>query len=298
MLAEIQPFRGLLLGLFFMSMGMSLNLDLLFDSPMMSIGLMLLLVAVKIAILFPLAYIFRLGTKNSLAIALVLGQSGEFALVLFSLAYASNVLTEELFQYLLLIVLLSMLVTPILANIAQCLVREQCKVKDDKSEAPKESPIVLVGFGRVGHRIGEILTRAKIPFVALDYDANVVEKERENGHPVYYGDVRKPELLKAVGVKDARIIIMTLNDPEASEQLIASLRKSHPDIEIYARGHSMMQCRKMHDLGATKTVSENVEASLELSRLVLKNIGMAKSRRESIIDRFRRDYYKRIVGKD
>ena len=296
-LAEIQPFRGLLLGLFFMSMGMSLNLDLLFDNPLMSIGFMLLLVAVKIVILIPLAYMFGLGTKNSLAVALVLAQSGEFALVLFSLAYASNVLTEELFQYLLLIVLLSMLVTPLLANLAQCLVRERCKTNGDNSEVPKESPIVLVGFGRVGHRIGEILNQANIPFVALDYDAAVVEKERENGHPVYYGDVRKPELLKAVGAKDARIIIMTLNDPEASEQVIASLRKAHPDIEIYARGHSMVQCRKMHELGATKTVSENVEASLELSRLVLKNIGTDKAKRKSIIEKFRRDYYDRIVGK-
>jgi monovalent cation:proton antiporter-2 (CPA2) family protein len=297
-LAEIQPFRGLLLGLFFMSMGMSLNLDLLFDSPMMSIGFMLLLVAIKIVILVPLSYMFGLGTKNSLAVALLLAQSGEFALVLFSLAYASNVLTEELFQYLLLIVLLSMLVTPILANIAKCLVRDRCKTKDDKSELPEEAPIVLVGFGRVGHRIGEILTRANIPFVALDYDASVVEKERENGHPVYYGDVRKPELLKAVGTKDARIIIMTLNDPEGSEQVVASLRKAHPDIDIYARGQSMVQCRKIHELGASKVVSENVEASLELSRLVLKNVGIDKASRKSLIERFRRDYYKRIFGED
>ena len=109
--------------------------------------------------------------------------------------------------------------------------------------------------------------------------------------------MRKPELLKAVGAKDARILILTLNDPEASEQVVASLRKTHPDIEIYARGSSMVQCRKMHELGASKTVSENVEASLELSRLVLKNIGVDKAKRESIIDRFRRDYYDRIVGK-
>jgi len=293
-LAEIQPFRGLLLGLFFMSMGMSLNLGLLYENPLHSLGLVSLLVVIKIIVLFPATYWFGLKKQNGIAVSLVLAQSGEFALVLFSLAFQSNILTEELFQQLLLIVLLSMLATPALANIAQRLIKGQCSVRGKNTEIPGEAPIVLVGFGRVGHRIGEILSLAGMPFVALDFNALIVEKERTKGHRVFYGDVRKPELLEAAGAKNARIIIVTLNDPEATEQVVTSLRKTHPDIDIYVRGHSLIQCRTLRKLGASRAVSENVEASLELARMVLISTGCKKKKRDAILDDFRRTYHEQI----
>jgi voltage-gated potassium channel Kch len=293
-LAEIQPFRGLLLGLFFMSMGMSLNLSLLYENPLLSFSHVFLLLAIKIIVLFPLAIWFGLRKQDSIAVSLVLAQSGEFALVLFSLAFQSEVLNEKLFQQLLLIVLLSMLITPALANLARCIIRGQCSVDDKRPDKPVEAPILLVGFGRVGHRIGEILSLAGMPFVALDFNASIVEKERKNGHPVFYGDVRKPELLKAAGAENAQIIILTLNDPEATEQVMSSLRKSHPEVDIYTRGHSLIECRKLRQMGATGAVSENVEASLELARMVLANVGLTKSKRENIIGKFRRAYYAQI----
>lgn len=294
-LAEIQPFRGLLLGLFFMSMGMSLNLGLLFENPLPSLGLAGLLIIIKVIVLFPITYWFGLKEKNGVAVSLVLAQSGEFALVLFSLAFQSNILTEELFQQLLLIVLLSMLATPALANYAKCLISNQCSIKKEKStEVPVEAPIVVAGFGRVGHRIGEILSTAGEPFVALDLNALIVETERAKGHPVFYGDVRKPELLEAAGARNAQIIIVTLNDPDATEQVVTALRKTHPEIEIYVRGQSLVQCHKLRQLGASAVVSENVEASLELVRLVLIKIGFNKKKREAIIDSFRRAYYAQI----
>jgi monovalent cation:proton antiporter-2 (CPA2) family protein len=297
-LAEIQPFRGLLLGLFFMSMGMSLNLSLLYENPLLSFSHVFLLIAIKIAVLFPLALWFGLKKHNSIAASLILAQSGEFALVLFSLAFQSDLLSEKLFQQLLLIVLLSMLATPALANLARCILRDRCSVSDKKKEAPAEAPIVLAGFGRVGHRIGEILSQAGIPFVALDFNASIVDKERSKGHPVFYGDVRKPELLEAAGAKNAQIIIVTLNDPETSEQVVSSLHKTHPEIDVYVRGHSLDQCRKLRKIGASEAVSENVEASLELASMVLTNFGLTKSKRETIIDNFRRAYYARIDDDD
>ena len=293
-LAEIQPFRGLLLGLFFMSMGMSLNLGLLYENPLLSFSLVFLLIVIKIAVLFPIAFWFGLKKQDGIAVSLVLAQSGEFALVLFSLAFQSNVLSDILFQQLLLIVLLSMLATPALANLARCIIRGQCSVSDKKTEPPSEAPIVLVGFGRVGHRIGEILSLTGMSFVALDFNASIVEKERKKGHPVFYGDVRKPELLEAAGAKDAQIIIVTLNDPEATEQVVSSLSKTHPEIDVYVRGHSLIQCRKLRKMGATGAVSENIEASLELSSMVLANVGLTKTKRETIIGKFRRAYYAQI----
>jgi glutathione-regulated potassium-efflux system protein KefB len=293
-LAEIQPFRGLLLGLFFMSMGMSLNLGLLYEEPLNSIGLATLLIVIKIAVLFPITYWFGLSKQNAIAVSLVLAQSGEFALVLFSLAYQSDFFSDTLFQQLLLIVLLSMLATPALANFARYFVQAQSPDNGDNVEMPVEASIVLVGFGRVGHRVGEILSLAKIPFVALDFNASIVEKERLNGHPVFYGDARKPELLEAVGTKSALMIIVTLNDSQAAEQVVSSLRKAHGEIDIYARGNSLAQCRKLRVLGATGAVSENVEASLQLADLALKNSGLEADKRDALIGNFRQTYYSQI----
>jgi len=293
-LAEIQPFRGLLLGLFFMSMGMSLNLDLLYESPLLSFGLVGLLIIIKVLVLYPITYWFGVNNKNGIAVSLVLAQSGEFALILFSLAFQSNILTDVLFQHLLLVVLLSMLATPALANFAQYIIKDRCSSEVKSTEIPIEAPIVIAGFGRVGHRIGEMLTLADTPFVALDFNASIVENEHAKGHPVFYGDVRKPELLESVGAKNAQTIIVTLNDPDATEHVVSSLRKTHPDVDIYVRGQSLIQCRKLRKLGASGAVSENVEASLELARMVLKNSGLNMEKREAIIGGFREKYYAQI----
>ena len=293
-LAEIQPFRGLLLGLFFMSMGMSLNLDLLIEKPLPSIGVAGLLILIKAVVLFPIASWFGLKSRYGVAISLVLAQSGEFALILFSMAFKSNILTEELFQQLLLIVLLSMLATPALANLAQCLIKRQCLISDKDTETPVEAPIVIAGFGRVGHRIGDILTLTGKSFVALDSNALIVSNERTKGHPVYYGDVRNPDLLEAAGARNAQIIIVTLNDPDAAEQVVSSLRKTHPETKIYVRGRSLDQCRELRRLGASGAVSVNVEASLELARMALVSVGYNKEKREAILDDFRRIYHAQI----
>ncbi len=290
-MAEVRPFRGLLLGLFFMSMGMSLNLSLLLGNPILSLGIVSLLIIIKAVILFPIVYLFGLKAKNSFAVALVLAQSGEFALVLFSLANKSNLMADELFQQLLLVVLLSMLLTPALAHFAQRLIKTQYIKRIGSTEIPAVAPIVIAGFGRVGHRIGEILSIAGKPFVALDSDALIVKKERANGHPVFYGDVRNPELLKAAGASNAQVIIVTLNDLDATEQVVSSLRKTHPETNIYVRGHSLNQCRELRRLGASGAVSAHVEASLELARMALTTVGVNKNEREIILGDFRRTYY-------
>ena len=292
--AEIQPFRGLFLGLFFMSMGMSLNLSLLLDNPLFSFGLLSLLIILKSALLFPLAYLFKLKKKDSLAISLILAQSGEFSLVLFSLAYQSNLLTDDLFQHLLLVVLLSMLATPLLAHWAQHLVKTSDSSKTCNTEIPVSAPIVIAGFGRVGHRIGEILNLAGQPFVALDFDALIVNKERANGHPVFYGDVCQSELLEAAGASDAKLFIVTLNDPDSTEQVVSSLRKIHPEIDIYVRGHSLEQCRELRRLGASAAVSENIEASMELARMALINVGFNEKKQDAILGEFRQTYLQHI----
>ena len=297
-IAEIQPFRGLFLGLFFMSMGMSLNLNLLLDSPLLPLAATALLMGLKVVLLFPIALLFKLDKKKSLAVSLLLAQSGEFALIIFSLAYQSELLTEAFFQQLLLVVLLSMMATPAFAQVAQRLIRsEDCqKPESDKEELPHEAPIVLAGFGRVGHRIGEILTSANKQFVALDSNPAVVKNEHAKGYPVFFGDVRHPGILKSAGADNARTIIVTLNDPSVTEEVVSTLRNKYPDKLIYARGHSLNACQRLSQLGASDVVSENVEASLELARMAITNSGMDEATTENILSDFRKVYHQHIHG--
>jgi monovalent cation:proton antiporter-2 (CPA2) family protein len=295
-IAEIQPFRGLLLGLFFMSMGMSFNLGLLLANPVGAILLLLALIAIKISILLPLARVFGLPWRPSLAVALLLAQSGEFALVLFALARQNDLLDQQAFQWLLLVVLLSMMVTPALARFAQRQLhaphRNHAAAADEEPDTA--APIVLVGYGRVGHRIGEILTRAGLPFVALDSDPALISLERGRGNPVYYGDIGNPGVLKSLGAADARLIIVTLNDPQEAKELVAAIREQYPGVDIFARGHNLETCQSLSRLGAAGVVSENVEASLELSRMALERMGVQAAHCEEVLSGFRRRYHEQI----
>ncbi len=289
-MAEIQPFRGLLLGLFFMSMGMALNVNLLIENPIDSLMLLGLLILIKAGILFPLAFLFGLDNKKSAAVALILAQSGEFALVLFSLAFQAKILSDLLYQQLLLIVLLSMLITPALAYFAKYFSKDKHLKTEDILGFPIENPIVIAGFGRVGRCIGEILLSAGKPFIALDFDAKNVERARAKGYPVFYGDVCKPEMMKAAGASKAEIIVVTINDSAATEDVVASIRINYPDKVVYVRGHSLSQCRKLKQMGVSGVVSETLQVSLDLSTMVLVNAGISYRKRAALLAEFRRGY--------
>jgi glutathione-regulated potassium-efflux system protein KefB len=288
-LAEILPFRGLLLGLFFMSMGMSVNLSILVDQPLVFVSIAILLLALKTAVLYPLALMYGLKSRNSKALALLLAQSGEFAMVLFALARKEDLLTEPLFQQLLLVILLTMMATPALAKLARHIASKEPLNLDDAVN-PSEASVVLAGFGRVGRRIGEILKRAGLTFVALDSDPRVVKMERAKGYPVFNGDVCQPGLLKGIGATGAEVIIVTLNDAVSTKQVVASLRELYPDTSIFARGHDLDVCRELSRLGASGVVSENVEASLELARMTLTQIGVDEMEKEDLILKFEQKY--------
>lgn len=296
-MAEIHPFRGLLLGLFFMSMGMSLNIGLFLGNPLVAIGMLLLLLSVKTILLFALSMLFKLGKKNSLAIALMLAQSGEFALVLFSLAHERALLSEAVFQDLLLMVLFSMIVTPALAQMAHRLVYKE---SDEQSAAKFDSatsehiPVVIAGFGRVGQSIADLLDRAGRKYVAFEAKAQRVENTRAKGYNVYYGDVRNIKLIEASGAKDAKTVIVTLDDPDATRSVVTALRHALPDVSILVRGHNVDECRTLLSEGATITVSEILENSLELARRALLESGMSTEASEALITQYRSSYYERL----
>ena len=297
--AEIQPFRGLLLGLFFMTMGMSLSLDRFLDNPLVFLAIVIALMTVKLLTLWPLSHLFGLKGKVSISVALLLAQGGEFALVLFALAKGKGLLDEVLFQQLLIVVLLSMLATPALEKLAFRIFSASRKnvtsVHDVDTRTEQDSrPVILVGFGRMGRRIGCIMELMKVPYVAIDSDVSIVEREHAEGKSVYFGDAQQPEVLRAAGVADALLVIVSIDDFEATERVVSSLHSAFPDVHVFARGHDLIKCRDLKAHGAHFTVSETLEASAELAHAALLYIGAEDSNIKLALKSFRSEYYGRI----
>jgi monovalent cation:proton antiporter-2 (CPA2) family protein len=293
-MAEIQPFRGLLLGLFFMSMGMSLELEQFFTKPLVSVGLVLMLMLTKAALLWPLANLFGHKGGTGLAIALLLAQSGEFALVLFAVAFDAALLNEGLFQQLLVVVVLSMLATPPIAALAYRLAaarRGEPVGEEFAEEDVASSSIVIVGFGRVGRRVGQILEMRDVSYVAVDNEAGVVKREHSAGRSVFYGDARQPDVLKSVGVGEAGLVIVTIDDFRVTEQVVSSLHRTFPKLDILARGDDLQRCQRLQAQGARLAVSENLEASIALAHAALEKVTGDDAENDAAIDRYRKAYY-------
>jgi monovalent cation:proton antiporter-2 (CPA2) family protein len=282
-IAEIQPFRGLLLGLFFMSMGMSINLDRFLENPLVLLAAAVALMTVKFITLWPLSRLFGVQKKASISVALLLTQSGEFALVLFALAYGAGLLDEILFQHLLIVVLLSMLATPALEKLASRIFLtsrgDLTRVPDiDTGRAKQDAaPVILAGFGRMGHRIGYIL-----------------ELMHAEGKTVFFGDAQRPEVLRAAGAAEAAIVIVTIDDTVATESVVSSFHSAFPDIPVFARGHDLGKCHDLGTLGAHYTVSETLEASAGLARAALLHMGADSTEVAAALKNFREDYYGRV----
>lgn len=299
-IAEIQPFRGLLLGLFFMTMGMSLNLGRFLENPIELLAIVAALLAVKFILLWPLSRLFGLPAKESISVALLLAQGGEFAMVLFALAKGIGLIDENLFQNLLIVVLLSMLTTPALEKLAYRIYLSSRKnlsgvsnLAVDKVEL-EARPIILVGYGRMGHRIGSILQSMNVPYLAVDNNISTVDRERSEARSVYFGDCQRPEVLRAAGVADARLVIVSVDDTEVTERIVSTMHTAFPEVPVFARGHDLTRCRELKELGAFYIVSETVEASAELAHAALLHIGADNSAVEVALEAFRQDYYGRI----
>ena len=298
-IAEIQPFRGLLLGLFFMTMGMSLNLGRFLDNPLELVAIVFALMAVKFIVLWPLSRLFGVEGKTSISVALLLAQGGEFALVLFALAKGLGILDAVLFQHLLIVVLLSMLATPALEKFAfriYLVARKSVTSAHhvDTRTGQDNRSVILVGFGRMGHRVGSIMELMNVPYVAVDSDVSIVEHEHAEGKSVYFGDAQRPEVLRAAGVADALLVIVSIDDFEVTERVVSTLHSAFPDVPVFARGHDLIKCRELKVQGAHFTVSETLEASAELARAALLYIGAEDPKIERALEHFRNDYYERI----
>ncbi len=266
---DVMPFKGLLLGLFFIAVGMSADLSLLTSEPIMIIGLTLALVALKIVVLLPMAMIYGLNKANALRTGVILSQGGEFAFVLLTVAVGAAVIPAQYMEVSILVVTISMATTPFLMMALEALLQsgEDDRDFDDMSES--EGPIIIAGFGRFGQIIGRVLTTQQQPFTALDASPGQVDFVREFGNEVFYGDATRLDLLQNAGIAEARALVLTLGDIEDSVHIIEIIKERYPDLPIFARARNRQHEIKLRELGVHFVIRETLLSSLELSRELL-----------------------------
>jgi monovalent cation:H+ antiporter-2, CPA2 family len=276
----IQPFQGLLLSLFFVSVGAGLDLSEIIANPIPTIGVAIGLVAVKAVILFPIALLMGLPKTAAGELAIVLGPGGEFALILIGAAVAVNIVPSAVSATATVAATLTMITIPLLIRI---LGRGRSRAPaGDAALAAGLTPrhddglerVIVVGYGRVGQLVADMLTRHKLEFLAIDADSALVARERARGKPIFYGDVTQVELLRRCGIQSACALVVTLDAPDAIESVVRAARSERPDLTIVARARDAAHASKLYDLKVTDAVPETIEASLQLSEAALIDIGI------------------------
>jgi len=288
--ADIAPFKGLLLGLFFIAVGMSVNVGLLFDSPGRILLIVAMLMAAKALVLIPLARVFGLcDSRASTSLAAVMSGGGEFAFVLFGIAARQRLIAAELIDELILAVAVSMLLTPFIY-----LLNEAVTARLERSEEPEyddmdnpHNDVIIAGFGRVGQIVARLLAVFKTPFTALEIDSSQVDVVRRYGNVVHYGDASRLDILRAAGAEHAKIFVLAIDDVEASIRTAEAVRQHFPHLRIVARARNRRHAHWLMDLGIEHIFRETMLSSLTMSKRVLTNLGFEKDEVERISAKFR-----------
>jgi CPA2 family monovalent cation:H+ antiporter-2 len=278
--ATVEPFKGLLLGLFFVSVGIGLDLSLLAAKPALIVSLTLGLMVLNGTIVLALGRLFGLKTAAAIESALLLAASGEFAFVILHSAVDGGLLDRQLGQTILVSSTLSMFCIPALAAAATTIRRRMSRAVEQTLPGPQSSGeprVLVVGYGRVGKLVAEMLTVHKIPWAAVERVPEFIEAARQAGHEVYFGDAPRSELLQRIGLDTALAVVVTMDSPEATAAVVAAARANRSDLTIVAPARDADQAKRLYELGATDAVPETDEASLQLSEALLVEIGVQMS---------------------
>ncbi|WP_105244055.1 monovalent cation:proton antiporter-2 (CPA2) family protein [Psychrobacter sp. Marseille-P5312] len=291
--ASIEPFKGLLLGLFFMSVGMLTDVKLILAEPIFIIGCAIALMVIKFAVITAIAKVSGNRWPTSIRLGVTLAQGGEFAFVLFSVASAQNVLRSEVANTLNLIVTISMALTPLafllLEKIGEPLFAKSKPSREYDAIPDHEHQVIIAGFGRVGQIIGRVLRMHNIEFTAIERSANRVDFVRKFGNQVYYGDPKNPEILRAAGIKKARVFILAIDDLERSITTAQYLRKNYPDMIVLARARDRQHYYRLREVGVRHIWRETYLSSLDMSRESLQLLGISPEKARETVQTFR-DY--------
>lgn len=286
--ADIQPFEGLLLGLFFTAIGMSLDIGLVFREWQLVLGLVAGLVVIKAAVLYVIARWNGLGTGPSRRLAIALAQGGEFAFVILGLVTGARLLAEDTAQLMAVVVTLSMALTPLLLVVDDWLERLNGPVAAPEYDSPpsSEGRVVIAGLGRFGQIVARILRARGIPFTALDINPEQIELVRRFGAEGYYGDASRLDILEAAQTGKAQAFVLAIDDVEASLKTAEIVRRYFPHVPIFARARNRQHVHKLMDLGIQEMRRETFLAAIELSRDLLEGLGIASSEARRMTEAF------------
>lgn len=288
--ADIEPFKGLLLGLFFMAIGMSVDYGLMISKPLVILGWLIGLLSAKYLVIWFVGRRMGLSDISSRNMAAVLPQGGEFAFVLFGLALTEEVISPPIHDLMIVVVTLSMALTPFIvwANDNWLQRVKKLAPPPDYDEIPDEQSLVLIaGFGRVGQIVGRILRTLDVPFTALEIDADQVEVLRKFGSKVYYGDASRVDLLEAAGAHKAKYFILCIEDVDTSLRVADVVQSHFSNLQIIARARNRSHAYSFLDRGIKSFHRETFAGSLELTENLLLELGYPKARARATIEKFR-----------
>ncbi len=292
--ADIEPFRGLLLGLFFMSVGMSVDLSVVFKNVSLVLAGTVALLLFKTLLIFAITKIGKLNTAEALRSAFLLSQAGEFGFVLFSLADQHEILPNGFSEPLISIIVLSMAVTPGMIFLGETIAKrfsdKQNMAQTEIGEI-KEDVVLIAGYGRVGQTVGKMLDLLGQKWVAVDLNVDKITNGRAKGHKIYYGDISQEKVLHALSSIQTKLIILTVDGIRATEKSIRAIKHLHPNMPIVVRSHDLKTGAKLEAMGAAQVVPEVVETSIRLGASAIQTIGYDEQEIRQAIDSMRDDNY-------
>jgi len=290
--ANIDPFKALLLGLFFMTVGAGIDFSLIGSEPLTIIGLVSGLIIVKFAILFFLARRFKLLDSNQYWFSFALAQGGEFGFVLLSLSLSNKVLDREVVDILTVVVALSMVLTPILILINEKLIQPKFynNVEEEEGEADDidddDNPVILAGFGRFGQVVGRLLIANHVGVTVLDHNARHIAQVRKFGYKLFYGDGTRIDLLKIAGAENAKLFIISVDGREKINEIVRQTKKHFPHLKVLVRAYDVMHVHQLQELGADYIEREVFQGSMSMGKQALKELGMPNDLVEHNAKRF------------
>jgi glutathione-regulated potassium-efflux system protein KefB len=290
--ADIQPYKGMLLGLFFVSIGMSVDLSVVLHRPLATLVDVLVLYVVKIAVMVGLALLFGQSRANAVRLGTLLGQGGEFGFVLFAAAAATGLLGPAETSAVLLLIAVSMALTPLVVSAGDALAR-RLEAEGEPGAAPppadREPRVLIAGYGRVGRSIGALLGEAGVAWSALETDVQLVAQARGRGEPVAYGNAAIRHVLEAAGIGRAAAMVVAIDDPVAAEKVVRAVRSFHPETLVVARARDLDAADRLTAAGASAVFHETLEMSLTLGSTVLRWVGVDEGTAQAALDAVRRD---------
>lgn len=285
---DITPFKGLLLGLFFMAVGMSADLSLLAREPIAVVGATLGLVALKTVLIVPVARLGGLSVGDALRTAIVLSQGGEFAFVLLTAAAGGGLLADEMVAFVILVVTLSMISTPLLSQLAERIMGNRTEEKHTfDTPGDQANPVVIAGFGRIGQIVARVLSMHQIPFTALELDPRQVEFVRQYGNEIYFGDATRLDALRSAHVPTARALVLTLVDVDTSVKIAGIIRRTWPHVAILARARNRRHELLLREIGVHFVIRDTLLSSLALAEDLLMRLGHSPTAARESVAAFR-----------